>query len=79
MNGAAAADEEPLLCWREGPVGRIELNRPRAVNALSFPMVELFIKTLRDWQDDPAIRTVVVTGAGPPRAVRRRGHPVDLP
>jgi enoyl-CoA hydratase len=64
MNAAAAADDEPLRCWREGPVGRIELNRPRALNALNFPMVELFIKTLRDWQDDPAIRTVVVTGAG---------------
>ena len=62
MNGAAG--EEPLLCWREGPVGRIELNRPQALNALTFPMVELFIKTLRDWQDDLAIQVVVVTGAG---------------
>jgi enoyl-CoA hydratase len=58
------AAEEPLRCWREGPVGRIELNRPRALNALNFPMVEQFSKTLRDWQDDPAIRAVVVTGAG---------------
>jgi enoyl-CoA hydratase len=64
VNGAAAAGQEPLLVWREGPVGRIELNRPRALNALNFPMVELFIKTLRDWQDDPAVQTVVVTGAG---------------
>jgi enoyl-CoA hydratase len=64
VNGAAAAGEEPLLCWREGPVGRIELNRPRALNALNFPVLEEFIKTLRGWQDDPAIRTVVVTGAG---------------
>jgi enoyl-CoA hydratase len=58
------SDTEPLLVWRAGPVGRIELNRPHAINALDFPMVELFIKTLRDWRDDPAIRTVVVTGAG---------------
>lgn len=58
------AGVESLLCWREGPVGRIELNRPQALNALNFPVVEQFIKTLRDWQDDPAIRTVVVTGAG---------------
>lgn len=60
----AAADEEQLLVWRDGPVGRIVLNRPRALNALNFPMVELFTKTLRDWQDDAAVRTVVVTGAG---------------
>jgi enoyl-CoA hydratase len=59
-----AGEEEPLLCWRDGPVGRIELNRPRALNALNFPVVERFIKTLRDWRDDPAVATVVVTGAG---------------
>lgn len=63
MNGAAAGDE-PLLVWREGPVGRIELNRPRVLNALNFAMAELFIKTLREWADEPAVRTVVVTGAG---------------
>jgi enoyl-CoA hydratase len=64
VNAAAGAGGEPLLCWREGPVGRLELNRPRALNALNFPVVELFIKTLRNWRDDPAIATVVVTGAG---------------
>jgi enoyl-CoA hydratase len=63
--GTAAADGEPLLCWRDGRVGRIELNRPQALNALTFPVVELFTKTLRDWRDDPAVATVVVTGAGP--------------
>jgi enoyl-CoA hydratase len=64
VNGVAATSEEPLRCWREGPLGRIELNRPQALNALNFPMVELFIKTLRNWQDDAAVRTVVVTGSG---------------
>jgi enoyl-CoA hydratase len=63
VNGAAAGDE-PLLVWREGPVGRIELNRPRVLNALNFPMAELFIKTLREWADERGVRAVVVTGAG---------------
>jgi enoyl-CoA hydratase len=55
---------EPLLFWREGPVGRIVLNRPQAINALTFPLVEQFIKTLHDWGGDPGVGVVVVTGAG---------------
>jgi enoyl-CoA hydratase len=53
-----------LRVWREGRAGRIHLNRPQAINALTFPMIERFARTLRHWRDDPAVRTVVVTGTG---------------
>ena len=64
MSETGEGGQEPLLFWREGPVGRIELNRPRAINALTFPVVELFTQILRDWRDDRAVTVVVVTGAG---------------
>ncbi|HEX4721625.1 MAG TPA: enoyl-CoA hydratase/isomerase family protein [Pseudonocardiaceae bacterium] len=45
-------------------VGRIMLNRPRALNALTHDMVLAITAHLDRWRDDPAVRMVVVDGAG---------------
>lgn len=45
-------------------LGRLTLNRPRAINALSHEMVGLMQAALDAWVDDPAVRTVVIDGAG---------------
>jgi len=47
-----------------GAVGRITLNRPKALNALTLGMVEAMTKALLAWRDDPAVCAVVVDGAG---------------
>ncbi|MEU2594133.1 enoyl-CoA hydratase/isomerase family protein, partial [Streptomyces albidoflavus] len=56
--------EEAVRVRVEGRVGRITLNRPRALNALNHVMVERIAEALDAWEHDPAVTTVVVEGAG---------------
>ena len=49
---------------RTGGVGRIVLDRPKAINALTHDMVRSIDRTLRGWVDDDTVGTVVLTGAG---------------
>ncbi|MFF0149204.1 enoyl-CoA hydratase [Amycolatopsis sulphurea] len=45
-------------------LGRITLNRPRALNALNHEMVRAIIAQLQSWRDDAGVRAVLVEGAG---------------
>jgi enoyl-CoA hydratase len=57
-------DTDEVLFARDGCLGRIRLNRPRAINALTHPMVTSVLTQLQDWADDDAITTVSIEGAG---------------
>ncbi len=50
---------------REGRLGRIVLDRPQALNALSLDMIELLDAALISWRDDPEIACVLIEGNGP--------------
>ncbi|MBN8424054.1 enoyl-CoA hydratase/isomerase family protein [Microbacterium esteraromaticum] len=59
------ADATPdVLIERRGRVGVITLNRPRAINALTHPMVLAMRAALDGWAQDDSVRTVAITGAG---------------
>lgn len=45
-------------------VGRITLNRPKALHALTLGMCETMIETLLDWQADPEIDMVLIDHTG---------------
>jgi enoyl-CoA hydratase/carnithine racemase len=45
-------------------VGTILLNRPHRKNAFTLDMIDRWAEILRDARTDPAVRVVVVTGAG---------------
>lgn len=45
-------------------VGRIILDRPKALNALTLGMIREIEPKLRAWAEDPDIREVLITGAG---------------
>lgn len=49
---------------RSGAVGRIVLDRPEAINALTHDMVRAVDAALRDWIGDDTVGAVVLTGAG---------------
>ena len=48
----------------QGRIGRITLDRPKALNAIDLPMVEAVHAALRDWAEMPAVHAVVIEGAG---------------
>ncbi|MDQ2095237.1 enoyl-CoA hydratase/isomerase family protein [Rhodalgimonas zhirmunskyi] len=56
------ADE--ILIRQEGRAGRITLNRPDALNALTYDMCLSIEKALDTWRHDPQIALVLITGAG---------------
>ncbi len=47
-----------------GRVGFITLNRPRALNALSLPMIRALAAALLAWREDPQVEAVAVRGMG---------------
>ena len=56
--------DDSLVTGREGRVGRILLNRPKALNALTLPMIRACTRMLRDWAEDPHVHAVLIEGAG---------------
>ena len=56
--------EDTVIAKRDGRIGRIILNRPKALNALDLPMIRAMTQVLNDWHHDPHVHAVVVEGAG---------------
>ncbi len=48
----------------EGRAGRITLDRPRALNAVTHDMVRGIDTALRDWETEPGVEIVVIDGTG---------------
>jgi enoyl-CoA hydratase len=61
---SAPTEESHVLVRVEGGIGRLTLNRPRAINALSHDMVGVVQAALDDWEHDDAVTAVVIDGAG---------------
>ena len=55
---------EPLIVERADGVAVWRLNRPEALNALNEPLLKALLAAVDDARGDPAVRCVVVTGAG---------------
>ncbi|NMN03116.1 MULTISPECIES: enoyl-CoA hydratase/isomerase family protein [unclassified Novosphingobium] len=55
-----------VIVRREGCAGILSLNRPRAIHALTLPMVKAMTDALLAWQDDPAITAVIIDHAPAP-------------
>src|SRR5690349_8299873 len=53
-----------MLAERDGPIGWIIFNNPERHNAMSVAMWEALPPLLDDFEADPAIRVVVMKGAG---------------
>jgi len=49
-------------CRIEGCAGRITLNRPKALNALTWEMCLEIDKALISWADDPAVALLIIDG-----------------
>ncbi|MCS6891548.1 MAG: enoyl-CoA hydratase/isomerase family protein [Rhodovarius sp.] len=56
--------EAEVIATREGQAGRLLLNRPRALNALTLGMIREIRRAIDAWREDPAVRLVILEGAG---------------
>lgn len=56
--------EPEVLCRIEGRVGRITLNRPQALHALTTRMCRDITDALLGWKDDPAVELVLLDHSG---------------
>src|SRR3954470_4177803 len=58
------SSEPEVLIRRQGRLGHIVLNRPKAINALTHNVVREILAVLAGWEHDDGVATVLVTGAG---------------
>lgn len=56
--------DDEVLFSQTGALGRITLNRPKAINSLTTGMCAAILAQLRIWADDDSIGAVAVTGNG---------------
>ncbi len=64
MTDPAAAAEPTVLVRARAGLGRLTLNRPRAINALDLGMVRLMHEALDAWEHDVDVDVVLLDGAG---------------
>lgn len=55
---------QDILFDRNGAWGLVTLNRPAALNALTWKMVEAFRSQIIEWERDHEVRAVLIKGAG---------------
>ncbi|WP_240423682.1 enoyl-CoA hydratase/isomerase family protein [Microbacterium halotolerans] len=60
----ASEPGDQVLLSSSGGLGRIILNRPRAINALTPAMIEQLSGALGAWRTDPDVELVLLTGEG---------------
>jgi enoyl-CoA hydratase len=64
MTTAHADTEGDLIVRREGAAGIIRLNRPKALNAMTYEMSQGIDAALDRFESDPAVSVVILEGAG---------------
>ena len=58
------SDDAEVLVRVEGRVGRLTLNRPKALHSLTLNMCRLMTEALLAWQADPAVELVMIDNSG---------------
>ncbi len=56
--------EQTVIARKDGRIGRILMNRPKALNALDIGMIRGIADALEQWREDPHVHAVVIEGAG---------------
>lgn len=64
MTEVAASVDSSVLVRAEGGLGRLTLNRPRAINALDLGMIRELTAALDAWEGDPDVQAVLLDGQG---------------
>ena len=51
---------DEAVTYKDGGVGRLRLNRPKAINALNLTMVREMIAALVAWRHDPQVKLIII-------------------
>jgi enoyl-CoA hydratase len=54
----------PVIARVDGAVGRLTLNRPQALHALTTQMCEIMVKVLKAWRAEPAVKAILIDHSG---------------
>ncbi|WP_093316058.1 enoyl-CoA hydratase/isomerase family protein [Sphingomonas jatrophae] len=55
--------QDQVLTHVDGRVGRLRLNRPKAIHALTLDMVQAMTRALVEWRNDPTVELVLIDHA----------------
>src|SRR5215469_1483036 len=58
------SDASEVIVVRDGALGRLTLNRPAALGALTTGMCEAMIAALLEWREDDGVGAVLIDHAG---------------
>ena len=58
------SDQPNVIIRRQGRIGRITLNRPKALNALDLTMIRTISQALVNWRNNASVHAVVLDAAG---------------
>jgi enoyl-CoA hydratase len=64
MNVLDKTPTDEVLVRRNGGLGRLTLNRPAVLNALTPSMVARMVEVIMDWEADDEICAILIDGAG---------------
>jgi len=56
--------DPPIVARQQGRIGRLTVNRPKALNAVNHAMVRSLHGALDAWRNDPGVEALVIEGAG---------------
>ncbi len=59
----AMTTEKDVLTYKQGAAGRLRLNRPKAIHALTREMCLDMTAALEEWRDDPEVRIILIDHA----------------
>jgi enoyl-CoA hydratase len=63
LDSPLAPTTDKIVCLVDGCVGRLRLDRPRAIHALDLEMIEAMTAALIAWRDDPRVEAVLIDHA----------------
>ncbi len=64
MNTIPFEPDDTIIIDHNGPLLRITLNRPRAINSLNLEMIRKLSRTLDEAEESPSVQAVLLQGAG---------------
>ncbi|KAG9128514.1 hypothetical protein FRC07_005881 [Ceratobasidium sp. 392] len=64
MSGTTPAEEPPVLFTSEGNARTYTLNRPKALNTLNEPMIDLLSQQVKVWDENKLCKLIIGRGTG---------------